>query len=127
MPSVYRLNTEADSLTWVDGSSAVNSTVEFDLLPQNSSAQVGVLLRYVDENDWLYVGCDEATDNLGFCVWYAITPNGKTEIARDIAKLYAHHSRHLKVNCIWWQRLKVIRCMVHASFYTNRCRRPMRW
>lgn len=96
----FYLKSGQDSLAWVDGFSAVNSTVEFDLLPQNSSAQVGVLLRYVNENDWIYVGCDKATDILGFACWYVETPNGKTEIARDIAKLFAHHLRHIKVNCI---------------------------
>ena len=98
--SVYRLSTKADSLILVNDFSAVNSTVEFDLLPQNSSAQVGVLLRYKNAKDWVYVGCNEAADNLGFAVWYVETPGGKIEIARDIAKLYAHHLRHIKVNCI---------------------------
>lgn len=97
---IYNLKSGLDSLAWVDGFSAVNSTVEFDLVPQNSAAQVGVLLRYVNEKDWVYVGCDKATDHLGFAFWYVETPNGKTEIARDIAKLYAHHPRHIKVNCI---------------------------
>ena len=96
----WYLKSGQDSLAWVDGFSAVNSTVEFDLLPQNSSAQVGVLLRYVNENDWIYVGCDKATDHLGFAFWYVETPDGKTEIARDIAKLYARHLRRIKVNCI---------------------------
>lgn len=96
----YRLTPETDSLVLIDGFSTVNSTVEFDLLPQNSSAQVGVLLRYVNENDWVYVGCDEAADHLGFAYWYVKTPMGKTEIARDISKLYAHHWRRIKVNCV---------------------------
>ena len=41
----WYLKSGQDSLAWVDGFSAVNSTVEFDLLPQNSSAQVGVLCK----------------------------------------------------------------------------------
>ena len=49
--SIYYLKSNLDSLALIDDFSAVNSTVEFDLLPQNSSAQVGVLLRYVNEND----------------------------------------------------------------------------
>lgn len=98
--STYWLSTETDSLVLIDGFSAVNSTVEFDLLPQNSSAQVGLLLRYVNENDWIYVGCDKATDHLGFAYWYVETPQGKTEIARDISKLYAHYQRRIKVNCV---------------------------
>ena len=98
--SVYRLSTKVDSLILVNDFSAVNSTVEFDLLPQNSSAQVGVLLRYKNAKDWVYVGCNEAADNLGFAVWYVETPGEKIEIARDIAKLYAHHLRHIKVNCV---------------------------
>lgn len=97
---IYQLKSGLDSLAFVDGFVAVNSTVEFDLLPQNSSAQAGVLLRYVNENDWVYVGCDKATDHLGFAFWYVETPSGKTEIARDIAKWYAHHLRHIKINCI---------------------------
>lgn len=97
---VYKLSVDTDSLVLLNGFSAVNSTVEFDLLPQNSSAQAGVLLRYVDENNWVYVGCDKATDHLGFAYWYVETPKGKTEIARDISKLYAHHQRRIKVNCI---------------------------
>ena len=96
--SIYYLKSNLDSLALIDDFSAVNSTVEFDLLPQNSSAQVGVLLRYVNENDWVYVGCDKATDHFGFAFWYVETPNGKTEIARDISKLYAHHRRRIKVN-----------------------------
>lgn len=99
-PHVYRLNAETDSVAFIDQFSAVNSTVEFDLVPQNSLAQVGVLFRYVNENDWAYIGCDKATDNLGFAHWYVATPEGKREIARDIAKLYAHHRRRIKVNCI---------------------------
>lgn len=97
---VYRLNAKTDSLVLVKGFSAVNSTVEFDLIPQNSYAQVGLLFRYVNENDWAYVGCDKATDNVGFAHWYIGTPEGKREIAHDISKLYAHHRRHIKVNCI---------------------------
>lgn len=97
---VYRLNAKTDSLVLIKDFSAVNSTVEFDLIPQNSYAQVGMLFRYVNENDWVYVGCDKATDNLGFARWYIGTPKGKKEIAHDISKLYAHHRRHIKVNCI---------------------------
>ncbi|MDR2913957.1 MAG: endo-alpha-N-acetylgalactosaminidase family protein [Tannerella sp.] len=98
--ATYQLRTEADSIVLINGFSAVNSTVEFDLLPQNSSAQVGLLLRYVNENNWIYVGCDKATDHFGFAYWYVETPEGKTEIARDISKLYAHYWRHIKVNCV---------------------------
>ena len=94
---VYRLNA-ADSLVLIDGFAAENGTVEFDLLPQNSSAQAGVLFRYVDAHDWAYVGCDEAADHLGFAHWFVETPKGRTEIARDIAKLYAHYRRRIKVN-----------------------------
>lgn len=97
---VYRLHAKTDSIVFVDGFSAVNSSVEFDLLPQNSSAQVGLLLRYVDENDWVYVGCDIATDHVGFAHWFVATPKQKTRIAHDVSKLYAHHRRRIKVNCI---------------------------
>lgn len=98
--NVYLLKAKTDSLVLINDFSAVNSTVEFDLLPQNSHAQVGLLLRYVNENDWVYVGCDKATDNLGFAHWYVETPKVKKHIARDISKLYAHHRRRIKVNCI---------------------------
>ena len=50
---VYRLNAKTDSLVLIKDFSAVNSTVEFDLIPQNSYAQVGMLFRYVNENDWM--------------------------------------------------------------------------
>ena len=98
--NVYRLNAKTDSVVLIKDYTAVNSTVEFDLIPQNSNAQVGLLFRYVNENDWAYVGCDKATDNLGFARWYIGTPKGKKEITHDISKLYAHHRRHIKVNCI---------------------------
>ena len=98
--NTYLLNTKTDSLVLLNDFSAVNSTMEFDLIPQNSDAQVGLLFRYVNENDWVYVGCDKATDNLGFAHWYVETPQGKKEIAHDISKLYAHHRRRIKVNCI---------------------------
>ena len=42
--SVYRLSTKADSLILVNDFSAVNSTVEFDLLPQNSSGRCLIAL-----------------------------------------------------------------------------------
>lgn len=99
IPAEYTLN-NTNSEVLVDNFSAVHSSVEFDLLPQNSSAQAGALFRYTDKNNWVYVGCDKATDNLGFAYWYVKTPLGKTEIARDIAKLYAHHQRRIKINCI---------------------------
>ncbi len=96
---IYRLSVhDADSLVLIDGFTAANGTVEFDLLPQNSSAQAGVLFRYVDEHKWAYVGCDRATDHLGFAHWFVETPKGRTELARDIAKLYAHYRRRIKVN-----------------------------
>lgn len=98
--NVYRLSSKTDSLVLMEDFYTVNSTVEFDLIPQNSNAQVGILLRYVNENDWVYVGCDKATDNLGFARWHVGTPKGKKEIANDISKLYAHHRRRIKVNCI---------------------------
>lgn len=98
--SSYWLSIETDSLVLVNDFSAVNSTVEFDLLPQNSSAQVGLLLRYVNENDWIYLGCNKATDHFGFAHWFVEIPGKKIELARDISKLYAHHQRRLKVNCI---------------------------
>ncbi len=100
LSTVYRLNKNMGTEIVVDSTELLNSTVEFDLLPQNSDAEIGVLMRYVDKDNWIYIGCDKASDNLGFAYWYAETPNGKTEIARDISKLYAHHRRHIKVNCI---------------------------
>lgn len=100
LPSLYRLNPETTGEILADSSVILNSSVEFDLLPQNSVAGVGVLLRYVDKDNWVYVGCDKATDHLGFAYWYVETPAGKTEIARDISKLYAYYQRRIKVNCI---------------------------
>lgn len=96
----YWLSAKKDSEVLINDFSAVNSTVEFDLTPQNSYAQVGLLLRYVNENDWVYVGCDKATDNVGFAHWYVGTLNGKKKITSDISKLYAHHRRRIKVNCV---------------------------
>lgn len=96
----YNLQCDSKKEVFVDGFIAENSTVEFDLVPQNSSAKVGVLLRYVNKDNWMYVGCDKATDHLGFAHWYVETPKGKTMIARDISKLYAHYRRRIKVNCI---------------------------
>lgn len=99
-PGPYYLYNDRDSVVLLEDFRAVNTSVEFSLEPQNSSVQTGVLLRYADEHNWIYVGCDKATDHLGFAYWYVATPAGKTEIARDIAKLYAHHKRRIKVNCI---------------------------
>lgn len=100
LPPLYRLNAETTSEILADSSLLSDSSVEFDLVPQNSVAGVGVLLRYVDKDNWVYVGCDKATDHLGFAYWYVETPAGKTEIARDISKLYAHYRRRIKVNCL---------------------------
>lgn len=100
LPSLYRLQPGTSGEILTDSSEVLNSTVEFDLIPQNSAAGVGVLLRYVDKENWIYVGCDKATDHLGFAYWYVETPAGKTEIARDISKLYAHYQRRIKVNCV---------------------------
>ncbi len=96
----FYLRPGMDSLVLVEDFSAGDVTVEYNLVPQNSWAQTGIVLRYVDEKNWVYVGCDKATDHFGFAYWYVETPAGRTEIARDIAKLYAHHKRHIKVNCI---------------------------
>lgn len=95
----YHLHNKGLKEILLDDFSAIHSSVEFDLIPQNSHAQFGVLLRYNNPNSWVYVGCNKATDHFGFAYWYVETPNGKIEIARDIAKLYAHYSRHIKVNC----------------------------
>lgn len=76
-----------------------NISVEFDVTPQNSQAKVGVLLRYEDKNNWVYVGCKNATDNLGFASWIVATPKDTVSIAKDIAKLYAHHKRKVRVDC----------------------------
>ena len=100
LPSVYRLSKATASEVLADSAEVVNSTVEFDLLPQNSAAEVGVLMRYADKDSWVYVGCDKAADYLGFACWYVETPDGKTEIARDISKLYAHYRRRIKVTCV---------------------------
>lgn len=100
LPPLYRLNAETTSEILADSSLLLDSSVEFDLVPQNSTAGVGVLLRYVDKDNWVYVGCDKATDHLGFAYWYVETPAGMTEIARDISKLYAHYRRRIKVNCL---------------------------
>ena len=100
LPFVYYLDSQISEDILADSSEIRNISVEFDLLPQNSAAGGGTLLRYVDKDNWIYVGCDKATDHLGFAGWYVETPTGKTEIARDISKLYAHYGRHIKVNCI---------------------------
>ena len=100
LPPLYHLSPETTGEILADSSVILNSSVEFDLLPQNSAAGVGVLLRYVDKDNRVYVGCDKATDHLGFAYWYVETPAGKTEIARDISKLYAHYQRRIKVNCL---------------------------
>ena len=97
---VYRLNGKTDSLTLISGFTATDTSVEFDLLPQNSAAQAGVLLRYTDKDNWIYVGCEKATDHLGFAHWYVATPDKKMALVQDISKWYAHHKRRIKVNCI---------------------------
>lgn len=97
--TIYHLHDKGQKEILLNHFSAIHSSVEFDVVPQNSHAQVGVLFRYISPENWVYVGCDKATDHFGFAYWYVQTPNGKTEIARDIAKLYAHHLRHIKINC----------------------------
>lgn len=75
-------------------------SVEFDITPQNSMAKVGLLLRYNNESEWLYIGCNKATDHLGFASWIAATPTDTLIIAQDISKLYSHHTRHIRVDCL---------------------------
>ena len=45
LSTVYRLNKNMGTEIVVDSTELLNSTVEFDLLPQNSDAEIGVLMR----------------------------------------------------------------------------------
>ncbi len=75
-------------------------SVEYKLTPQNEASHIGVLLRYISPEDWVYIGCDKTSDIFGYCYWYVETPRFRKEIARDIAKLYQNFTRTIRVDCI---------------------------
>lgn len=97
----YYVKGTTTPVLFVDQSKDVgqNISLQFEITPQNSSAQVGALLRYNGPEDWLYVGCDNPTDYLGFAHWVVATPKDTVVVAHDIAKLYAHYKRNVRIDC----------------------------
>ncbi len=75
-----------------------NGSVSYRITSQNEESQTGVLLRYVSPEDWVYVGCDLTSDIFGYSAWYVETPQSRTEIARDIAKLYKGYPRQIQID-----------------------------
>ncbi len=73
--------------------------VEFTAVPQNDLARIGAVVRYSSPDNWLYVGCDVTTDNLGYAKWFVETPRGRKEVASDIAKLYKGWARRIRIEC----------------------------
>lgn len=92
---------DTTNILFIDGgkAQAPNVVVEFDITPQNSSAKVGLILRHASPEEWVYVGCNNAVDYLGFASWIVATPRDTVRLASDIAKLYAHHTRRVRVEC----------------------------
>lgn len=76
-----------------------NMSLEFTVVPENEKSHIGALVRYVSPDDWIYVGCDLTTDIFGYCYWYVETPQGRKQVATDIAKLYKNYPRRIQVDC----------------------------
>lgn len=76
-----------------------NMSLEFTVLPENERSHIGAVVRYVSPEEWIYVGCDLTTDIFGYCYWYVETPQGRKQIATDIAKLYKDYPRRVQVDC----------------------------
>ncbi|SMC92098.1 endo-alpha-N-acetylgalactosaminidase family protein [Pedobacter nyackensis] len=77
-----------------------NMAIEFDVLPKNSGSKFGVIGRYLNNQDWTYVGCDLTSDVLTNSHWYVRTPKKKKEIAIEISKFYKNYKRHVRVEYI---------------------------
>ncbi len=75
-------------------------SLEFTVTPHNELAQVGAVVRYLSDSSWVYVGCDNISDNFGYAPWFIETPKGRTRIANDIAKLYKEYPRRIRIDCI---------------------------
>lgn len=76
-----------------------NMSLEFTVVPENERSHIGALVRYVSPHEWIYVGCDLTTDIFGYCYWYVETPQGRKQVATDIAKLYKDYPRRIQVDC----------------------------
>lgn len=76
-----------------------NMSLEFTVVPENERSHIGAVVRYVSPRDWVYVGCDLTTDIFGYCHWYVETPQGRKQVATDIAKLYKNYPRRIQVDC----------------------------
>jgi endo-alpha-N-acetylgalactosaminidase len=77
-----------------------NLAIEFDVLPKNSDSKFGVIARYLNMQDWAYVGCDLTSDILTNSHWYVSTPGKKKEIAVEIAKFYKNYKRHVRIEYV---------------------------
>ncbi len=77
-----------------------NTSISYNIKSLNENSHTGVILRYISPNDWIYIGCDETSDILGYSVWYVETPSFRKEIARDIAKLYKDFSRNIRIDLV---------------------------
>ncbi len=77
-----------------------NTSINYTVKSQNENSHTGVILRYVSPEDWIYIGCDETSDILGYSVWYVETPSFRKEIARDIAKLYKDYPRNIRIDLV---------------------------
>lgn len=91
----------AGDLMVVDTSvrACLNMSLEFTVVPENEKSHIGALVRYVSPDNWIYVGCDLTTDIFGYCYWYVETPQGRKQVATDIAKLYKDYPRRIQVDC----------------------------
>lgn len=76
-----------------------NMSLEFTVMSENEKSHIGALVRYVSPHEWIYVGCDLTTDIFGYCYWYVETPQGRKQVATDIAKLYKDYPRRIRVDC----------------------------
>ncbi|MGL4989828.1 MAG: endo-alpha-N-acetylgalactosaminidase family protein [Sarcina sp.] len=66
-----------------------NSEVEFVINPINDNGNFGVVLRYVNENSWTYIGKDGASTEWG-SKWYVLNSNDdRRELFSDSARIYS--------------------------------------
>jgi endo-alpha-N-acetylgalactosaminidase len=83
-----------------DSPKMYNMAIEFDVVPKNSTSKFGVINRYVNTEDWTYVGCDLTSDVLTNSHWFVSTPAKKKEIAVEISKFYKNYKRHVNIEFI---------------------------
>lgn len=70
-----------------------NFIIEFDVTPYNSDSKFGVISRYQNPKNWVYIGCDSTSDVLTHAQWNIRKPELKQPLTKDIVKFYKGFKR----------------------------------